>query len=591
MLSKTSCFKTLVKSDWRHYWPIAFGYAVLWLILQPVGLWQNTRWENDLPMALRIESFMAGKGSILWMCAIFAMITAMAVWSYLMKSSSVQFMHALPATRRAQFAAHYTAALTMLTAVHILTFLAIIGIMAIRGAVVWGAAFLWLLVAELTMVFFFALATLCCMITGWLLAAPVFYGGLNCVFVVVASLVQELTAQCNYWGYARGELPRFIYWLTPALRMGQTYNAEYQYVDIYETAVFRANPDALRTAAIYFAVGLVLAVCAYLFYEKRPSETAGDAVSFRWLRPIVKWVIAVCGGMVMGLFLVSLFLGERNIVMATAAMCIFGVLCYIAVEMLLRKSYRVFRWPLLTGCGILCAVFVVLSVMLHADVFGYEKAIPVLNDVESVDVSGSGASYSAQFSDSADIQKVLTLHEELIGASDEVKMEDIDTASAERKTSYLEINYVLENGTTLQRSYYFAIPEGSNLHHMLNDFYNDPAVRHQTIFPQYEEGGEANVTGGMVNLYDCTDDEKLEYGVSRQFELTRDQAREIYTTLGRETCEKGNRDILTGGGLQCEFNFENYADQGYFLYASVNLDCCPKTLKLLENYGMINGKG
>ena len=111
MPSRTSCFKTLLRSDWRHYWPIAFLYTLVWLVALPVPLWQQTSWpQENMPMAVRLQNAMSNGDMIaLWMCLIFGVLAAMAVWSYLMKASSTQFMHALPVTRGTQYAAHFTA--------------------------------------------------------------------------------------------------------------------------------------------------------------------------------------------------------------------------------------------------------------------------------------------------------------------------------------------------------------------------------------------------------------------------------------------------------------------------------------------------
>ena len=589
MPSRTSFFKTLLKSDWRHYWPVAFVYTGAWIIAQPVSLWQNTRYQNPLPMALRMESQMANHQAAIWLCAFCAICAAMAVWSYLMKSASTQFMHALPATRRIQFAAHFTAGFSMMTAAHILTCFATIGVMALRGAALWGAALRWLAVAELTALFFFGLATICCIITGWLLAAPVFYGGLNCVFIVLASLVQELMVQCRYWGYHRGDFPGIIHWLTPVFRMTEHYRGTYRFLDNYDYGMYVANPKTLSVAAIYGAVGLVLAVCAYLLYEKRPSETAGDAVSFRWLRPIVKWVISLCGGMGLGLFFVSLFLGEQNIVLCGASICIFGILCFIAVEMLLQKSYRVFRRGLFIGCGALCAVLVALCAVLNADVFGYQDYLPPAEKVDRVFLyTGSGPEDTAMLTDDAHIRQVLELHQALTEMPEDERWIDRNDGTGSETYFYLDLSYTMKNGTSVYRIYNFVLPEGGEIHHMLNELYNDPAMRQQLIFPEYEAGGEATVTGGSVDLYRYDD----QYGASyeERMDLTKEQAKTLYVTLGREAAEQGTWDVVNNR-LQANIDFENYADQGFFVYTHVNLDCCPKTLQLLEEYGMMTSEG
>ena len=188
--------------------------------------------------------------------------------------------------------------------------------------------------------------------------------------------------------------------------------------------------------------------------------------------------------------------------------------------------------------------------------------------------------------DEAHIRQVLALHQALTEMPEDERWIDRNDGTGSETYFYLDLSYTMKNGTSVYRIYNFVLPEGGEIHHMLNDFYNDPAVRQQLIFPEYEAGGEATITGGSVDLYEY--DEM--YGAHReeQMDLTEEQAKTLYVTLGREAAEQGTWDVVNNR-LQANIDFENYADQGYFVYAHVNLDCCPKTLHLLAEYGIISG--
>lgn len=62
-------------------------------------------------------------------------------------------------------------------------------------------------------------------------------------------------------------------------------------------------PARGRRWRLYLAVAVLLAAVAYCFYRARHSETAGDAIVFPWLRPVVLYVIALAGGMGLGILL------------------------------------------------------------------------------------------------------------------------------------------------------------------------------------------------------------------------------------------------------------------------------------------------
>ena len=82
----------------------------------------------------------------------------------------------------------------------------------------------------------------------------------------------------------------------------------------------------------------------WLLYRKRPSEAAGDAIAFPWLRILVRWAVGLCGGLGLGLFLSSFVLGgSRSLAKLLLCQVFMGLLCFVAAQMLLQKTFRVFR--------------------------------------------------------------------------------------------------------------------------------------------------------------------------------------------------------------------------------------------------------
>lgn len=200
----SSSERALARSDFRRFWPLLFGYAVLWLCALPLSLWSRHDYlSSRLPMeAMASVSnyfYNASRASI-YVSAFFAVLLAMALFAYLMNSRSVGLMHSLPITRGRQFATHFAVGVVMFTAVHLATALLTLPVQAALGAVNMRGTWEWFAAAELTSLFFFALATLCAMITGWLLAVPVIYTGINFLFAAFHMLFGAMT-QMFYWGY------------------------------------------------------------------------------------------------------------------------------------------------------------------------------------------------------------------------------------------------------------------------------------------------------------------------------------------------------------------------------------------------------
>lgn len=96
--------------------------------------------------------------------------------------------------------------------------------------------------------------------------------------------------------------------------------------------------SAFSTCIIYAAVGIALLALVWWLYKKRPSETAGDAMSFRWLRPIARWSIGLCGGLGLGLFLRYTAFIDGGFACLLICQLVMGVICFFAAQMLLQRS-------------------------------------------------------------------------------------------------------------------------------------------------------------------------------------------------------------------------------------------------------------
>lgn len=201
----SSSDRALARADFRRFWPLLFGYAAVWLCALPLALWSNRRWIYDAtdPAASlsSVNSHLRGcTAAAPIVSACFAVLLAMALYAYLMNGRSVGLLHALPITRGRQFAVHFTVGVLMFTVVHLAAALISLPVQAGCGAIDMRGTLEWFAVAELTGLFYFALATLCAMITGWLLAIPVVYVGVNFVFAAFYALFAFL-AQAFIWGY------------------------------------------------------------------------------------------------------------------------------------------------------------------------------------------------------------------------------------------------------------------------------------------------------------------------------------------------------------------------------------------------------
>ena len=568
----SSSDRALARADFRRFWPLLFGYAAVWLCALPLALWSNRRWIYD---ATDSAASLASVNSHLWGCtaaapiisACFAVLLAMALYAYLMNGRSVGLLHALPITRGRQFAVHFTVGVLMFTVVHLAAALISLPVQAGCGAIDMRGTLEWFAVAELTGLFYFALATLCAMITGWLLAIPVVYVGVNFVFAAFYALFAFL-AQAFLWGYESVGWPAWLDWLTPTVRL-------YQQITTGESTLipdtqFRYYAQHLSasgwtTLLVYTAVAAALIAAAYFFYRARHSETAGDAIVFRWLRPVVLYVISLAGGMGLGILLWYMVSGGGSMTVLVLCQIVTGLIVYFGVQMLLHKSFRVFTRRGWLGGAVLAVVLTVIALVIRFDVLGFAGYVPNADRIESADVSGgSNIPYVRDISDPEGLEKLTALHRAVLaqGKPDDAALYQADgSTSADEGMLTFSVSYTMKDGGIVRRYYNQIVRRGTPLYQAYNDFYNDPAVRKASSDSRFylAEIDPAAIIGGWFNNYRQDTD---------SVELTAPQARQLYMALDRylESRRAEPVDVLApersgANSGECYFYLEfNYQD-------------------------------
>ena len=540
----SSSERALARSDFRRFWPLLFGYAVLWLCALPLSLWSrhdylSSRRPMEAMASVSNYFYNASRASI-YVSAFFAVLLAMALFAYLMNSRSVGLMHSLPITRGRQFATHFAVGVVMFTAVHLATALLTLPVQAALGAVNMRGTWEWFAAAELTSLFFFALATLCAMITGWLLAVPVIYTGINFLFAAFHLLFSTMT-QLFYWGYESTGWPAWVNWLTPFVRLYQaatTTGAEDEIPYGVENGAryyFDYLPSAFwKTMLIYTAAAVLFIVLAWLFCRARRSETAGDAIVFPWLRPIVLYVISLAGGMGLGILLWYMVSNTQSIVALLLCQIVAGLIVYFGVQMLLHKSFKVFNRRGWLGAAALTAVLVILCLVIRFDAFGAQKYIPDVNQIESAEVRTYGDTPTVSgLQDPQGLEKLTAFHKAVLdqgkpAAAEIDQVIGVPTSENDDSQRYITFafSYYMKDGSTVYRTYTQIVRRGTPLYEAANAFYNDPAVRQVSYDNRYSyvKIDPSTITGGWFNNYDLGGD---------SVELTAAQTRQLYAAIQR----------------------------------------------------------
>lgn len=479
MKSGTSFFNsTLFRKNLTRYWPVWALYAIVWIYAMPVRcitiVSRNQQWMGETPIkqvqafANDIPDLLEGFG--VFMAVAFGILAAMAMFSYLCNNRSAGMVHSLPVRREGLFLTNYLSGLVCLIGPHALVWLLTLGAESLcSGYMDLYTVSVWFAAQSAMCIFFYSFAVFCAMFTGHLLALPAFYGILNFLAAFLMTLFDVLFEPFLY-GYAgmTSAAEELVWWLTPAIRLGES--------------VRWSNPgtgyrlNGVAELAVYTVVGLAFAALALLVYRKRHIESAGDVVAVAVMRPIFKYGVALCSGLFFGYWLYAMFGFEAPFGLM-GSLLLWTFIGYFAAEMLLKKSFRV--WKAWRGCAVLLVLAAVGLASLQGDAFGFVTRVPAVNKVVSIKVDGMGSypydggrSFEFETKDAALIEKTIALHKAIVDSHRNPDSGEGGDSDYIR----LHVTYVLSNGTTMRRDYGTHVWPGSKLEKPAREFYCDPEV-------------------------------------------------------------------------------------------------------------------
>lgn len=507
-------YPTLWRKNMARFWPIWAVYFIGWFLALPMELW-NGNYRRDL-------DWFAVNGVLSWAAEatvvvtfLFALLSAMAVYSYLYQAKSAGMIHALPVRREGLYLTSYVSGLSLtllpMLAVALITALAEAAAGCFNGA----ALGYWVASQLCCILFFFSFASFCAMFTGHILALPAFYGILNFLAAVVEWLVDNLFISLLF-GYTRNaDFGQAALWLTPVVNLARRVGPNVEWSE--GGRLLGYSLDGMGLLALYAAVGLLFAAAGYAVYHYRHLENAGDVVAVGWVRPIFKYGVAFCCALCLGMFLYEWVLGgslQNGMGLLIPFILICGAVGYFVAEMLLRKSFRVGRsWK---GCAVFTAVLLCLCLTLDFDLFGYEKYVPNPQLVLSATVnapidSATDLTDSAQggFLGGEDLesrQLVARLHQAIVDRQTEIENGDYTFSASEGEVDgyyvdYLEeesymnlwISYTQPSGSLLER-HYDPVPlsvedmdDPDSPTAILNELLNRPGSRRSLYFDEHQD--------------------------------------------------------------------------------------------------------
>ena len=379
MTSKTSFFKQL-REDARHrIWVPALscivfllGLVAATLMLQSIVINQGDISANYLQTRLNQETAMLFNSSNLLLSLVAitgAVICALQGFSYLFNKQQLDFYHALPVRRQKLFIIRWANGVlfyvvpALIFSLLCLIVLAAFGLFNAPMLFAVGTGFLHNL-----LIFFvvYHTAIFFCMLSGHILVSL----GLLSIFSIYMFMIVELIPTfmsvyyTTYQNYSYG-LSGYLNYLAPAYL-------------VYKLLNVTTLP--LLGYAVIFAT--VLFFGSIILYLRRPSETAGKAIAFSGLQPVIRVLIVVPVAIYIGLAFGQLASGSR------AFWSIFGLLLFaILIHMILNVIFAFDIHAALQHRKELAfsAIISVLFISVFAfNILKLDDQIPAQNSVEAV---------------------------------------------------------------------------------------------------------------------------------------------------------------------------------------------------------------
>lgn len=585
MRSVTSYFnRDLLRGALLRTWPLWAAYTLIWLFLLPVTLFIHL---SDLHIVysrptLSYELLNTGLSSGVMMAAVFGIFFAMAMFAYLTSPRATNGMHAMPIRREGLFLTHYLAGLFCQVVTLLVSFALAALVTAAFGVFDGYAVGTGLLLCVLLVLFFYSFGVLCMVCVGQILAGAVFYGILNFLFVGMEALLRSFAGNFLY-GYDGRSSAFSTAPLSPLVEIVRSLSVVYVHDDAgtrFGTSYYSMTYDGidpigpigvrvfgLGTLAAYAAAGLVLAALALLLYRKRRSEMTGNTVAIGWLRPVFKYGVALCSAFSLGQLL-SYFVFEltdstytAGALIGTIACMIFaGLIGYYAAEMLLKKSFRVFKtsWK---GALATSAVLILIGLSFPLDLTGYQTRVPEQNDIVSATVNLYGGNVSGSFDLSGQESIALLRDAHCAVITDKARQTEYNRRYVpfDGDTCTLRITYELADGTELFRTYDLSIDEAllsdpSSPESTLMKLANCTEITRARVLGGWVPDNleELRITGGYLN---CSYYSDGKYSHSQEAELNAAQANSAFTALMQD-CAAGSiesADLFTADENDCEY--------------------------------------
>ena len=508
----------------KRFWPLWTAYFAAMIFVFPVNLLGKLHFILD---GSPLEKYAVNRITLetckpeLTLTFIFAVLIAMAVFSYLYDGRTCGLVNSLPLRRETMYCTAFITGLAPMLIADLLVWAAAWIILAGKPNVIAEYMLIRLASSLMCSTAFFGLAAFCAVLTGNLLVLPALYGVINIAAVLLERAVEALLSVLVY-GYAYdGSVLDF---LSPIEKLFYSCEVGASPIQGAADGAYTYSAPWIGYLTGFCIAGLVLAGLGLVIVRRRRMELAGDVVAVGWLRPTFKYCMAIGGALTFACAIYYWFFDYvlydvPAAILVIALLPVGAFIGWFGSEMLMQKTLRVFSkgWKQYAA---VCGALMALALCAELDVTGYEKYIPALDEIDYINSAEGNSGHENQ---PETLELYRELHRKLI--------ESKGLPFPADGSYYLEpLNYYLKDGTHICRLYRLpysdaVVSDPDSAVAALDSLLNCPELVAQRVYPSIPVT-EENIRSAYLSVENTEDDGIY---IADTVNLTPAQAYELYT--------------------------------------------------------------
>lgn len=455
MTSRTSFFnRAIFLRELRRTAPLWIMYLLLILLL-PFGILSSYDPARSFEPIGNIISYTNAFSSVI--AFLYGAVLAWILHASLFRATPTNYYAALPIRRETLFVTRYLTGFAAAAVPNLLAAVLTYFVTSALGNPKPEVCLVFFGASTLGFLFFYGLATVCCMVSAQVIMMPILYIILNFVAVVVEIILVIL-------------MESFVYGMPQIYsRVMEPFSPLYQMLfrDFGGYSDIRGfHFEDMGYLAVLGAVGIAFSVLAFILFRQREMERSGDVIAVRWIRPVFQYAFTL-GCALVFCQVVKSFVASSDFSHSFATVMVLlllgAVIGHFVVRMLLNKSLRVFQggWKSL---GICCVILILGFGAMRLDLFGYCTYIPDVSQIRAVSLQSynlNGLSYPV--TDLASVEQVTTMHQHFL--DERAYLSELDS-----NYTPFYLAYELENGKTVVRKYRLPLNEQQTQSALTDEF-------------------------------------------------------------------------------------------------------------------------